>query len=442
MRPAFAVAALVIGTTSVGAELVPLAACGPIERRHDHVEVIGATLRGLGKTPVARFGLVAFRDGAAAPIPFEIDERRGSRVVVAGPEVEEPDHRPGEFDYDDGVVFMPCDAGEQAAPAARDAYLRQIGATTWREVRVEDTLTGRRGYVYVVVGETPPVTPKRYIEYDSRDVVRTARYRIDMDQALPARFFLTGMGERNLLDGVRLRAQVTWLANLLQTTITENDARHELLAWHDGPIRAVRRSQHDVHVALGIHLSAGMAHTYFYALHLGGPGKMRLPISPGTLFGKVTTMAGVDLQGLEGWRYRGGGHTEELRVDGRWSPEETRFDALGSWFLLIGEHEALLTALKLSSNLSRALPIHLEYLDDATRARPPETAAGSVPFVGYRADALERLPAGYYEFEFRVFVLPNYRPGDERRVLDGFATPLHVAITGPSAPAAAPTAPR
>jgi hypothetical protein len=420
--------------------LVPLPTCGPVDRRHDHVEVIGTTLHGLGKTPVARFGVVAFRDGVASPIPFEIDERRGNKVVVAGPEVDQPDHRPGEFDYDDGVVFMPCDAGEQPAPAVRDAYFQQVGATTWREVQVEDTLTGRRAYAYVVVAETPPTTPKRYIEYDSRDVVRTAGYRIDMDDALPARFFLNGMGERNLLDGLRLRAQVTWLANLLQTTFTERDARHTLLAWHDGPVRAVRRSQHDLHVALGIHVSAGLAHTYFYALHLGGPGKMRLPISLGSLFGKVSAMAGVDMHGFEGWRYRGAGSTDELRIDGRSGPEESRFDGMGPWFLLIGEHEALLTALKLSTNLTKALPLHLVYVDDATRADPPEATPGSVPLVGYRADAIEQLPAGYYEFEFRVFVLPNYRPGDERRVLDGFATPLHVAVTGPSASAAAPAA--
>jgi hypothetical protein len=442
VRPAIAIAALVLGTSAAWGELVPLPRCGPVDRRHDHVEVIGTTLRGLGKTPVARFGVVAFRDGTAAPIPFEIDERRGRKVVVAGPEVDQPDHRPGEFDYDDGVVFMPCDAGERPAPAVRDAYFRQLGAATWREVQVEDTLTGRRAYAYVVVAETPPTTPKRYIEYDSRDVVRTAHYRIDMDDALPARFFLAGMGERNLLDGLRLRAKVTWLANLMQTTITETDARHALLAWHDGPIRAVRRSQHDVHVALGIHMSAGVAHTYFYALHLGGPGKMRLPISPGSLFGKVSAMAGVDMHGFEGWRYRGGGNADELRIDGRSGPEESGFDALGPWFLLIGEHEALLTALKLSTNLTKALPLHLVYADDATRADPPEATLGSVPLVGYRADAIEQLAAGYYEFEFRVFVLPDYRPGDERRVLDGFATPLHVAVTGPSASAAAPASPR
>src|SRR4029079_16004553 len=127
--------------------------CGPVDRRHDHVEVIGTALRGLGKTPVARFGVVAFRDGELAPIPFEIDERRGRKVMVTGPKIDETDHRPGQFDYDDAVIFMPCDAGERPAPAVRDAYLERIHASTWREVHVEDTLTGRHAYAYVVIAD-------------------------------------------------------------------------------------------------------------------------------------------------------------------------------------------------------------------------------------------------------------------------------------------------
>ncbi|HWP64641.1 MAG TPA: hypothetical protein VNO26_01860 [Candidatus Limnocylindria bacterium] len=441
MRIAGALGAVLLGALAAHAELVAPGACGPVDRRHDHVEVLGATLQGLGKTPVAHFGVVAFRGGEAVAIPFEIDERRGRKVMVRGPEVEETDHRPGQFDFDDGVVFMPCDAGERPADDVRDAYFARIGAIHWREVQIDDPLTGRRAFAYVVVAETPPATTRRYIEYDERDVVRTASYRIAMDQALPARFFLPGLGDRNLLDGLRLRARVTWLANLMGTTITEGDARHTLLAWHDGPIRAVRRSQHDVHVALGIHLSAGVATTYFYAVHLGGPGRMRLPISPGSLFSRVSASAGVDLSGLDGWRYHAPGG-ETLRIDGTPSPEEARFDALGSWFLMVGKHEALLTALKLSPNLTRALPVHLVYADDATRSDPPEASRGSVPLVGFRADAIEALPAGYYEFEFRVFVLPDYRPGDERRVLEGFKTPLRVSVTPPprreDAPAARP----
>jgi hypothetical protein len=440
-RAVWAALLLWLSAATTRAELVPLPACGPITRRHDHVEVIGKTLRGLRRTPLSHFGLVAFRGDTATPIPFQIDERRGRKVMVAGPELDQADHRPGEFDYDDGVVFMPCDAGDQPAPAVRDAYFEQVHATAWREIRIDDPLTGRQGYAYVVVAGPPPQAAARYVDYDPRDVVRTARYEIGMEQALPARFFLASLGRRNLLDGLRLRAEATWPANIARSTLTENDARHELQAWHAGPVRAVRRSGHDVHVALGIHVSAGVAYTYFYPLHIRGPGRLQLPISPGSVFRSVNAFAGVDMQGFEGWTYRGAGTTHAFAIDGQPNAEEAAFDGVGPWFLLTGEQEALLTVLRFSSNLSRALPLHLVYADDAARVRPPEHDPGSVPLVGYRVDAIETLPAGYYEFELAVFVLPDYRPGDERAVLDGFTTPLHVAVTAPTAPAAAP-APR
>jgi len=431
---------LVLAGASAHAEIVPLGSCGPIDRRHDHVEVIGSALQRLNKIPIGRFGVVAFRDGVARPIVFQLDERRGRKVVVEGPEVLKPDHRPGEFDYDDGIVVMPCDAGERPPEATRDAFMARAKVLAWREVQIEDTLTGRRGYVYVVVADTPPTTTARYADYGPGDAVRTAAYRIAMENALPTQLTLTDAGERNLLDGFRLRAEATYLANLLTATLTEQGARHRLLAWNSGAVRVTRRSQHDVHVALGVHLSAGVSHTYFYPLHIRGPGKMRLPISPGSLFTRVSAMAGVDMQGLEGWRYRHAGGTGELVIDGKPGPEEAHFAAPGPWFVVHGDDVAILTALRLSANLSRSLPVHLVYVDDATRMQPPERHVGSVPLVGYRMDAIERLPAGYYEFEFGVFILTGYRPGDERRVLDGFATPLHVTVTGRSASASAPAA--
>jgi hypothetical protein len=441
MTAAIAMLALLGTVGTAAAAPVPLGPCGAVDRRHDHVEVLGRMLGGLGKTPVERFTVVAFRDGAAVPIVFELDERRGRKVVVRGPDVEKPDHRPGEFDYDDGIVFMPCDAGEQPPATARDGFMTSIGARAWREVQIDDPLTGRHAFAYVVVADDPPRATARYVEYDPRDVVRTAEYRIGMTNALPSEFSLGGAEGTNLLDGLRLRAELVYLAGLMETALTEVDARHRLLAWHSGAVRAVRRSQHDVHVGLGIHLGAGTSHTYFYPLHVRGPGKMRLPISPGTLFRRVSAMAGVDLHGLEGWQYRGAGAATPLAIDGRTAPEETSFAAQGSWFLMHGDGRAILTALKLSGNLTRALPIRLVFVDDAEHARPPERRTGSVPLVGYHADAIEKLPAGYYEFEFGVFVLPGYRAGDEQRVLEGFGTPLHVSVTARDASAAAPAPP-
>jgi hypothetical protein len=192
----------------------------------------------------------------------------------------------------------------------------------------------------------PPRATASYVEYDPRaDVVRTARYRIGMRDALPSEFQLAGApgATGDLLDGLRLRAQAPWRGNLATTIFTEADARHRLLAWNDGPVRTVRVSEHDVRVALGLHLSAGVARTYFYPLHVRGPGRMRLPISPGTLF--VPSMPSpASTCAARGLALPRGGTDADLPIDGTTSPPEAAFDAR-PLVPARGDGQAILTAL-------------------------------------------------------------------------------------------------
>src|SRR5207247_321940 len=72
----------------------------------------------------------------------------------------------------------------------------------------------------------------------------------------------------NLIDGLRLRAEATLRAALAHWALDEQHGHHELIAWKAGPVRVVRRSRHQVVLGLGIHLTAGLAHTYFYPEHV------------------------------------------------------------------------------------------------------------------------------------------------------------------------------
>src|SRR5262249_54441748 len=156
-----------------------------------------------------------------------------------------------------------------------------------REIRVEDPVDHRTGFVYLVAADHPPVAPEAYVAYEpAGDLVRSARYRIGMVDALPSYFALATDGAvgPNLIDGLRLRAEATLRADLAHWKLNEQQGHHELIAWKVGPVRTVRRSRHQVVVGLGIHLTAGVANTYFYARHVYGPGSLKLPFSPGVLF--------------------------------------------------------------------------------------------------------------------------------------------------------------
>jgi hypothetical protein len=435
----------VLGITEAAAIETPsgLATCGPVKRRHEHVEVRGAELRKLGRTPIEHVGVLALRDGALVPIPFQVDERQGSKIAMAHGKEPTLDQKPGVLDPDDLVVFMPCDAGAHATSAQLGSVVP--GMEAWREVQIDDPIDGTRAYAYAVVAARPPRTDRHYVAYDDKaDMVATATYRMGMVEALP-NYFAISMDEPlgpNLIDGLRLRAEATLRGHLGTFRLTERDARNELIAWTAGPVRVVRRSRHDVDLlGIGIHISAGVANTAFYPLHVFGPGSLRLPISPGVVFREIEAMGGVDLRDLRGWRFIAPGTPPEgFAIDGRMDALERAYDAPGTWFVLVRDREAMLVTITLSENLAKAIPFGVVYVDDAERKSPPELVPGSVPLVGFRGRHVERLPADRYQFDLRVFLLPDYRPGDADRVLRERDRPLVVTVTPPASTGAAPAA--
>lgn len=438
LRCAVLLLAVLAGSALAARDPVPLGPCGPIARRTQHIELRGMTLRRLGGTPIAKLGVVAWRNGTAEPIPFQVDERVGRQIAMSGPEPTFDDV-PGVLDADDVLVFMACDAGDRAPTGTPPA-------AAGREIRIDDPLTKVSGWVYVVVADDPPKTEKRYVAYDpATDTVRTAEYRVGMVQALPE-YFAVALGQplgANLVDGLRLRAEAKLHGNLAGWTLTERDGRHALTAWTVGPVRVVRRSRHEVDIGLGIHLSAGIAHTYFYAQNVYGPGALKLPFSPSVFFARIDAIGGVDMRDMEGWRYRAPSTPADgFTIDGTTSDAERAFASTGQWFALTNGDRAVVVMTTLSENLARAIPLELVYVDDAKRSAPPEKEPGSVPFVAVRGRDVQKLEAGRYEFQLRIFGLRGYAPGDERTLLEQVAAPLTADVTRPADLGAARRAPR
>jgi len=444
----FALATLLLAlAVAVGhdarADPAPLGECGPIGRPDDAVELEAGRLRKLRGTPIDTLGVLAFRGGVAAPIPFQVDERIGRKIALPdGPEPH-PDDSPGVLDEQDLLVFMACDAGEPASDEQLAAALAAAApVTTFREVRVNDPATGHAGYVYVVVAPHPPHTDRHYVEYHGDvDLVTTAHYRLGCVSALPNYLGLSLVGPLgpNLLDGLRLRAEATLRAGLAHWTLNERQGRNTLIAWKVGPVRVVRRSRHEVSIGLGIHLTAGVAQTYFYANHVYGPGAMKLPFSPSVFFRDIRAFAGADFRDLRGWRFRAPGTPPgDFLVDGHPDLAKTAYDADGNWLLLHHDREAMLVLATVTPNFTALVRLEPDLIDDATLAAPPEAVVGSLPRVGFRMLDVQKLSADRYRFQLWVVMLSDYRDGDERPLLHQLETPLTADVSARAAPAAAP----
>jgi hypothetical protein len=439
VRPVCAVIAATLVTATLAAAADPLGPCGPIDRQYEAVELPAAQLQRVGKTSLERLGVVAFRAGRAAPIPFQIDERRGRKVALADGSEPLADDRPGALDADDVLVFMVCDAGERKGDRPLEASLPDTGAVTaWREIEVRDPRSGAIAYAYLVVADAPPRTAKRYVDYTPvADLVGSTSYRVGLVDALPTYLALLrdGTPTANLLDGPRLRVHATLLANLASFDLHEGQGKHRLIAWKAGPVRVVRRSRHYVSIGFGIELSAGVANTYLYSRHVYAPGSMKLPFSPSVFFRDINAIGGADGRDMQGWRYHANGVPRGgFIIDGRTDDAERGFAADGDWFALAERDRAILFAVRLSENLAREIPLHLVYRDDASTPLPPERVPGTQPLVGFEGHHIEKLPGGRYQFALHIFALPEFEPGDQRPILGGLDQPVTAAVTasGPS----------
>ncbi len=233
--------------------------------------------------------------------------------------------------------------------------------------------------------------------------------------------------------------EATVHTGIARVTITERDGQHALIAWRAGPVRVVRRSRHKVDIGLGIQLTAGLAHTYFYAENVYGPGAMKLPVSPSLFFKQVTAMGGADLQGMAGWRYVGpGAPWPGFAVDERMDARERRFEGNGSWFALIGDGQGFVVAITMSENLKRSIPLSLVYVDDITHRAPPEVTPGSVPLVGIEGRDGQKLAPGRYGFQLNIVGLPGPQPDDPKRAVARLERRLTADVTMPADLAAAP----
>jgi len=153
--------ALVVGLGGVGAAVVTLSATGSavaaqgLDRDKDPVVISGTVVSALVGFPVDELFAYVYRDGHWTQIPAQIDE-----VTATGSYTSTED---GLFDFNDEIVFMAADLGDQA-PLGVPITASLPVSDGWYQIEVTDPQSPTQtGWAYLV--HSTVLTPSAAADY-------------------------------------------------------------------------------------------------------------------------------------------------------------------------------------------------------------------------------------------------------------------------------------
>ncbi len=391
----------------------------------DVVRVEGSELNALAGHALGHLGVLACFAKVCAPIPFQVDQRdaSGAWVLDRGPE---PNLEPGAtaLGPKDLLLFMAGDAGERAAAAELPPSVPGI------ELALHDPLSDRTRWVYLLAyPAAAPRSPTSYVRYDAeKDRVQGAHVSLGFSKGIPE--FLSAQdaspGEpRNLLDRLKVRATATFLFGLIRFSRSEDDLTTQFVAWHEGPIRVIRRQRQWVRIGWGIHSPTFGSYTYFYRNFAELPVSLRLNFPPHYFFSNIRVKVVLDFRDLRGWSVLTGDLPAGLPIDGTMTPAKRALNTrTESWFALFGPHVTLVQTMDVSPSLA-SVQQHLLYVESRS-PDPPEAVPGMEPGVGFELDRWDDVGAGSHQLAAVSYALPA--DVDARAFVAAQRTPLQVEV--------------
>ncbi len=392
----------------------------------------GKDLPGMLGRPIAGLRAFAFREGALAPIPFQVDEfdKKGRIVSTEGEHPgEDEDGDGGELDDNDELVVMASDLGDQAPPDRAPGGARAAAA-----VEVRDPTTGGRGWFTVFDFDAPPpLSPISYVHYDpAKDAVETSRYLVDFNAQNPILLDdlrikdQAGNPGPNLLDRIKMRAV---LKTRLYFTVhlTEDGVTSRIPAYKNGPIRAVRVGEFYIKLWFLKVTPSGYVDYLFYRNAVVGPSEVKVPFSPKlVLRGGSTSVGGLDFDSnVRGWKFYSERNPAPVTVTGE-TGEGSGLEKMNvSWFGLYGPNGGTMMRIVYGESLLKAkVDYALYYLDDRNREDKPEREKGET-LLGFSTDVLQ-IPRGTHRMWFYQYFAAPWRIGDEKKFTDILDRPLTV----------------
>ncbi len=431
-------AALVLAI-ACAAGTASLALAAPASSGWRTIVLKGAAMPQLVGSAESHLEVLALHDGRPAPIPFQVDEvlPDGRYALPDGP-APLADDSPGILDRDDEIAMMLSDLGDRASPAAREL---PSGAL---EIETLGAASGPRRYAYIAAVPSPHLSPVSYISYNSaHSSITGGSYRMTFRGDFPIGLALRdvrGNLSPSLIDGSQV--QVTALVLMLfRLRLNANGVANNVLAWHDGPIRLIRRVSHSVKLVFGIASPRVLSEESFYREYAEDSFVARVVWVPRLFFGDVRVRTWLDFTALNGFTLLWSGMERQPFEPGAGSAvaaaEIRRDPPEVKWLALKGGGKIVMQTFTPSPDLATlrrqlyycdgtAAPntSRRTYTDDA--GSDSSDCTGAALQIGYSITGWENLTAGTHRLDSVLMVLPDNTDADA--VAHEFATQPVVSV--------------
>ncbi|MEW6442750.1 MAG: hypothetical protein AB1640_17570 [bacterium] len=413
-----------------------------LSRTRDPIVLRGAAVRPMLGLALCGFRLFAARGGSLDPVPFQIDEvdEDGLYVLPRGKDPNrdtgrrgEEDELEGALDGNDEIVFMAEDLGDRVGREAWPAGVRK-----GMEIEVSDPESAGKGWAYLFwsIDNPPPESSRDYVRYSpEEDRIHAAGFTLgysperDLVYTTSMAVAPAGAGSgEDLLDRINIRFSATILLGAVTLSRTEDDFVSSVIAYKDGPVRAMRRVKNSMRLVAGLRTPKIIAYSMYYRDSIEAPNRIDIPVAIAAVARDVHFEGGSDYnRRAMGMRFYTSNDRQGVLVDGRMSPEEQALNRGDhDWTVIAGPQGGLLARIALGSGLREVLGKELIYVDDLLGPNGPEDEVGTVPRIAFSFTRLLALKKGRYDYNVHFYILPRYRPGAEKEYLDILDHPLLV----------------
>ncbi len=405
-------------------------------RKSDPVIITGAQLKKLDGAKIATMRVYTSIGGKLAAVPYQVDERLpdGSYAFTSGKHRTE-DTDQGRLDANDELVIMARDLGRRASRASLD----RLRATARVEIAATDPLSGARAWAYVLTFKTPPRrSPRDYVTVSAAgNAISTPNYFVGFDPAIPIGFNRLGLTRagggdgRNTVDCLKIRATVSVKMANVDIQKTEADFTSELIAYIDGPVRAIRRTSNAMNLFWKFSTPSSIIDNIYYYDSFEFPTEVNVPFDVSAVLRDFRFRVSTDgNEAQRGKLFVNSNNRTPSVIDGVMSDAEKKLDlAPYNWSVIYGKGAApggWLNTLEFDKGL-QVVPA-LYYVDDARATEEPENSPGQIGAAGYNLENLHTLKRGVWRLVSIMYNVPHYRPGAENEFINIRRHPLKVTV--------------